>query len=113
MYMDNSEFRPTLFLSLSYQITEALNAGVFFSHQQSVVSPFNDEVKAAYPELKKVYPYIYTQVALGVKLHKNVSLKASFTLDYENNNLSIYDSSWEYNILFGAMWSFSAQKEKN
>ena len=32
MYIDNSEFRPTLFLSLSYQINEMLNTGVFFSH---------------------------------------------------------------------------------
>ena len=107
MYMDNAEFRPTLFLNLNWQITEMLQTSVFFSHQQSLVSPFNDEVKTAYPELKKVYPYIYLNWAVGAKLHKGFSLKTSFILDYENNNLSIYDSSWEYSILLGIAWNFT------
>ena len=107
MYMDHSEFRPALFLALSYQINDMLNTSVFFSHQQSLVSPFNEEVKTAYPELKKVYPYIYTQWSVGAKIYKGFSVKSTFIVDYENNNLSIYDSSWEYSILFGIAWNFS------
>jgi len=109
MYMDHSEFRPTLFLSLGYKINDLLNLSIMTSYQQSVVSPFNEEIKAAYPELKKVYPYIFSQWAIGVKVAKGFSLKSTVIVDYENNNLSIYDSSWEYSILFGITWSFSKQ----
>ena len=107
MYMDFSEFRPTLFLSVDYQSNDYLNFNVFLSHQQSLVSPFNDEIKAAYPVLKKIYPYHLSQWSVTAKVYKGLGVKSTFILDYENNNLSMYDSSWEYSILFGVTWSFA------
>jgi len=107
MYMDHSEFRPTLFFNFSYKLNEILNLNALTSYQQSVVSPFNEETKAAYPELRKVYPYIYSQWAVEAKVAKGFSFKSTFIFDYENNNLSIYDSSWEYSILFGVAWNIS------
>jgi len=106
MYMDFSEFRPTLFLSVDYQVNDYLNFNVFLSHQQSLVSPFSDEIKAEYPVLKKIYPYHLSQWSVTAKVHKGLGVKSTFILDYENNNLSMYDSSWEYSILFGVTWSF-------
>jgi len=109
LYMDFSEWRPTLFLYLNYKINDVLQADLMSSYQQSLVSPFNKEVKAAYPELKKVYPYTYTRLSIETKVYKGLALKTSFVLDYENNNLSIYDSSWEYSIIFGVSWRFSGR----
>jgi hypothetical protein len=110
LYMDFSEWRPTLFLQLSYQAKENLTLKLMASYQQSLVSPFNQETKDAYPELKKVYPYIYSQLSLSAKVYKGFSIKSSFVVDYENNNLSIYDSSWESSIIFGVTWSFTGKK---
>ena len=107
LYMDFSEWRPTLFLNLSYQTSDVLNLGLFSSYQQSLVSPFNETIKAAYPELKKVYPYSYSSLYIGTKVYKGLALKMSFIVDYENNNLSIYSSSWEYDLVLGVTWSFS------
>jgi len=106
MYMDFSEFRPTLFLSVNYQVNDFLDISVFLSHQQSLVSPFSDEIKAAYPVLKKIYPYHLSQWAVTAKVYKGLGVKSTFILDYENNNLSMYDSSWEYSILLGVTWVF-------
>ena len=110
LYMDHDEFRPMLLINMSYQATKSLHFSLITSFQQSLVSPFNEEIKAAYPELKKVYPYIFSRFSVSVKVYKGLALKSSFILDYENNNLSIYDSSWEYSILLGVTYEFSNQK---
>ena len=109
-YMDFSEWRPTLYLYLTYNMSNIFYLSLMSSYQQSVVSPFSKEIQAAYPELKKVYPYTYTNLALAAKVYKGLAVKTSFILDYENNNLSIYDSSWEYSIIFGVTWSFAGNK---
>ena len=110
LYMDFAEWRPSLMLNLSYQMNDIMNLTLFSSYQQSVVSPFNETIKAAYPELGKVYPYSYTHLSIGAKVYKGLAIKSSFLFDYENNNLAIYDSSWEYCIIFGVAWKFSSQK---
>jgi hypothetical protein len=104
--MDFSEWRPSLFLNIGYQMNDVLNLTLFTSYQQSLVSPFNETVKTAYPELSKVYPYIYTHLSIGAKVYKGLAIKSSFLIDYENNNLAIYDSSWGYSIIFGVTWNF-------
>ena len=109
-YMDFSEWRPALFLNLNYQMNDAVKLTLFSSYQQSLVSPFNETIKAAYPELNKVYPYLYSHLSVGIKVYKGLSIKTSFLIDYENNNLSIYDSSWEYSIISGVTWNFSGKK---
>ena len=109
-YMDFSEWRPTLYLYVTSNISNTLSLSLMSSYQQSVVSPFSKEIQAVYPELKKVYPYTYTNLALAAKVYKGLAVKTSFVLDYENNNLSIYDSSWEYSIIFGVTWSFAGNK---
>jgi hypothetical protein len=108
--MDFSEWRPSIMINLSYQMSEALKLTLFTSYQQSVVSPFNEMIKIAYPELGKVYPYIYSNLSIGAKVYKGLALKTSILLDYENNNLSIYDSSWEYCIILGVTWNYSGKK---
>jgi len=106
MYMDNSEFKPTCFLSFNYITKSNLSLGCIFSYQQSVVSPFKEEITSVYPELKKVYPCIYSQIYAAMKIYKGLSFKTSFIYDYENNKLSFYNSAWEYNFLFGLSWVF-------
>jgi hypothetical protein len=110
MYMDFSEWRPTLFLTINYQMNDILSVGLFSSYQQSLVSPYKKEIKAVYPELKKVYPYTFSQLSVGAKVYKGLAVKCSFMLDYENNNLSIYSSSWEYSVIFGVSWNFSSKE---
>ena len=109
-YMDFPEWRPSLFLNLSYQMNDAVKLTLFTSYQQSLVSPFNETIKTAYPELSKVYPYFYTHLSIGAKVYKGLAIKASLLIDYENNNLAIYDSSWEYSIIFGVTWNFLGKK---
>ena len=87
----------------------AVKIALFTSYQQSLVSPFNETIKTAYPEFGKVYPYVYTHLSVVAKVYKGVALKSSFLIDYENNNLAIYDSSWEYRIIFGVTWIFSGK----
>jgi len=112
-YFDYSEWRPTLFVTFTYQPNEIFKLSGMTSYQQSLVSPFNDEIKAAYPELGKVYPYTYSHWAFSAKIAKGFSLKTTLVIDYENNNISIQDSSWEYRISFGVSWNFpGANKEK-
>jgi len=106
LYMDFSEWRPTLFLYLTYDINNILSLSLMSSYQQSLVSPFSKEIQAVYPVLKKVYPYTYTNLAVSARIYKGLALKASVIVDYENNNLSMYDSSWEYNVIFGVAWTF-------
>jgi hypothetical protein len=110
LYMDYSEWRPTLFLSFSYQMNNALSLSLFSSYQQSLVSPFNKEIKTAYPDLGKVYPYTYTNMSIGANVYKGLAVKASFIFDYENNNPAIYNSSWEYSLIFGVSWNFTGKK---
>ena len=110
LYMDFNEWRPSLILNLNYHINDALKLSLYSSYQQSVVSPFNKTIKTAYPELGKVYPYSYTNMSVVAKVYKGLALKASFLFDYENNNLSIYDSSWEYCLIIGVTWNFSGKK---
>jgi len=110
LYMDLSEFRPTLYLDLNYIKNDVFNLGLILSCQQSLVSPYKESIKAAYPELKNVYPYLFSNLSLGVKLYKGISLKSSFMFEYEINNRSLYNSSWEYHIVFGIGWSFSNDK---
>ena len=112
MYQHHNEFRPMLLLNATYKAGDMLNMALITSYQQSLVSPFNDKIKEAYPELKKVYPYIFTQFSVNAKINKGFALKSTLVVDYENNNLSIYNSSWEYSVLFGVIWSFSNQKGK-
>jgi hypothetical protein len=107
MYFDFSEWRPSLFLTFKYQPNEILALSFWTYYQQSLVSPFNEVVKSAYPELRKVYPYTHSNLSASVKVYKGFSLKYSFILDYENNNISIYDSSWEYQMLFGITWNLT------
>lgn len=113
MYQDYSEFRPMLLLSMNYRLNDILNFYISLSFQQSLFSPYNKEIQKVYPDLGKVYPYILAHFDMNVKIYKGISLKFSAGLDYENNNLALYDSSWEYNILFGGTWTFSNQKKIN
>ena len=110
MYQHHDEFRPMLLLNMNFKASDRLNINWFTWYQQSLVSPFTEEIKAAYPELAKVYPYIFSQLSVSARIHKGLALKSTIMLDYENNNLSIYNSSWEYRVLFGVVWSFSNQK---
>ena len=110
LYQDHNEFRPMILLNLNYDINNILNIYLAAAAQQSLSSPYNKEIQKQYPDLKKVYPYIISQLDINVKIYKGIALRASARIDYENNNLSLYDSSWEYNILFGGSWTFSGQK---
>ena len=110
MYQHHSEFRPMLLINANYRKAEKFNINWIVSYQQSLVSPFNETIKDAYPELTKVYPYIFSQFSISTNIYKNFAVKSTIMLDYENNNLSIYTSSWEYRVLFGVAWSFSNQK---
>ncbi len=109
-YQDYSEFRPMLLINMHYDVNDILNIYWGFSYQQSLSSPYSKEIREAYPDLKKVYPYILSQLDINVKVYKGITLRLSARVDYENNNLSLYDSSWEYDILLGAGWRFSTQK---
>ncbi len=110
MYQDHSEFRPMLLLNLDYKINNILRLAYHTSFQQSLTSPYNKEITTVYPELKKVYPYILLQFEFYAMIYKGISLKFAAGLDYENNNLSLYESSWGYSLLFGVAWNFSNQK---
>ncbi|MCL2027250.1 MAG: hypothetical protein FWG79_02065 [Bacteroidales bacterium] len=111
MYQHHNEFRPMLLLNVNYKPSERLGMKLTTSYQQSLVSPFSEEVKAAYPELRKIYPYLITQFSINAKLRRGFALKSSIMVDYENNNLSLYNSSWEYRVLLGVAWSFSNQRD--
>jgi hypothetical protein len=110
MYQHHYEWRPMLLLNADYKASNMLIFNFITSYQQSLVSPFNEVIKAAYPELRKIYPYIYSRLSLNAKVNRGLSIRSTIVVDYENNNLSIYASSWEYSILFGVIWSFSNQK---
>jgi len=107
MYQRHNELRPMLLLNAYYKADDRLNIHWAISYQQSLRSPFNETIKTQYPELEKVYPYIYSQFSLSTKITKSIALKSTLMLDYENNNLSIYASSWEYRVLFGVVWIFA------
>ena len=110
LYQDHNEFRPMILLSLNYDINNILNIYLAAAAQQSLSSPYSKEIQKQYSDLKKVYPYIVSHFDINIKIYKGIALKVSARIDYENNNLSLYDSSWEYNILFGGSWTFSNQK---
>jgi hypothetical protein len=112
MYQYHYEWRPMLLLNMIYRTGDFLNLNFVTSYQQSLVSPFNEVVKAAYPELRKIYPYIYSRFSVTAKVNKGLALRSTVVVDYENNNLSIYASSWEYSVLFGVIWGFSNQMGK-
>ena len=112
MYLDNSGFKPAIWTSFNYAVNDMLNMSCFASFQQSVVSPFNEEIKKEYPELKKLYHYFYVHLAAAVKVYKGLAFKTSFILGDEKNMLSFYNAAWEYNLLFGVSWSFSNTVKK-
>ncbi|WP_295939029.1 hypothetical protein [uncultured Alistipes sp.] len=109
MYMDHAEFRPMVLLAMNYNLRDVVDFSLNTSYQQSLVSPYNKEIRDAYPDLGNVYPYILTQFDTHIKLHKGLSMSVSLSVDYENNNLSLYKSSWSYSTLIGFSWTFSNQ----
>lgn len=112
MYQDHNEWRPVVYVTFDYHINEVITAKFSAAYQQSLVSPYSKEIKAAYPDLKKVHPYIQGHLDVSVKLYKGLALNATLNMDYENNNLSLYKSSWSYNMLAGFSWTFSNQKRR-
>ena len=110
MYQLHSEWRPMLLLNLNYQINDIITFNLNTSVQQSLKTPYSEEICSQYPEFKKVHPYILSQFAVGVKVYKGFELKFIQDIDYENSNLSLYKSSWTYHLLFGASWTFSNQR---
>ena len=110
MYQHHNEFRHMLLLNMSFAASDMLGINFITSYQQSLVSPFSEDVKAEYSELGNIYPYIFSQLSINANINKALALKATVMLDYENNNLSLYNSSWEYRVFFGVVWNFSNQK---
>ena len=110
MYQNHNELRPMLLLNAYYTSDDVISLHWLISYQQSLMSPFNETIKNEYPELKKVYPYIFSQFSVSAQIYKGLAFKSTIMLDYENNNLSIYASSWEYRVLFGIVWKISNQK---
>ena len=103
-FQRHSEWRPMLLLNLDYQITDYLQFILGSLYQHSLRSPYNKEIRDRYPDLGKVYPYILSHFEVITKVHKGILLKFVIEVDYENSNLSLYDSSWEYSMLFGLSW---------
>ena len=110
MYQDFSEWRPMLLATVNYKMSSAVNFLLYAAYQQSLVSPYSREIKDAYPDLAKVYPYILTQFDINFKLYKGLAMSLSASVDYENSNLSLYKSSWDYSMLVGFSWTFSNQR---
>ena len=110
MYQDHSEWRPMLLLSVDYRLSGTVSFNLNAAYQQSLVSPYSQEIRDVYPDLGKVHPYILTQFNMNVKLYKGLAMSLSSSVDYENNNLSLYKSSWSYSALVGFSWTFSNQR---
>lgn len=110
MYQVHNEWRPMLMLSINYRVINEVSFNLNTSFQQSLVSPYSKEIQKVYPDLGKVYPYVLTQLDANIKLYKNFFMSLSMSLDYENNNLSLYKSSWAYSMLVGVSWKFSNQR---
>jgi hypothetical protein len=101
MYQLNNEFRPMLVIDARLYLTDVLHLHLSTSYQQSLVSPYSKEIIDVYPELGKVYPYILSRLQVSTRVSKYISLQTTLALDYENSNLALYDSSWQYNLMFG------------
>jgi hypothetical protein len=110
MYQLSDEFRPVLVLDARLILTDALQLRLSTSYQQSLVSPYNRTVIDAYPELGKVYPYILSRLEVNTRILKSLSLQTALTVDYENNNLALYDSSWQYSLMFGLAFHLHGRK---
>jgi len=100
-YQVHCEFRPMALVNASYRATKILDFRFTASYQQSLASPYSREVQAAYPDLGKVYPYLLSTFEVNTSVHPRISVQAFFAVDYENNNLTLYASSWQYRGLFG------------
>lgn len=101
MYQLHDEFRPVVVVDARLNLGPALKLRLSTSYQQSLVSPYSREVIAAHPELGKVYPYVMSRLEAATKINSRVSLQTTLAVDYENNNLSLYASSWQYSLMFG------------
>jgi hypothetical protein len=110
MYQLNGEFRPMLVIDARLLMTDALQLRLSTSYQQSLVSPYSGEIIAAYPELGRVYPYILSRLEVNTRILRNLSLQTALSLDYENSNLSLYDSSWQYSLMFGLAFHLHGRK---
>lgn len=109
-YQIYSEFRPMALVNVCYRVTKALDFRFTTSYQQSLKSPYSKEIQAKYPDLGKVYPYILSTFEVNTSVNPRISLQAFFAVDYENNNLTLYASSWQYRGLFGL--TFHLQKKE-
>ncbi len=109
MYQDHNEFRPIVYIVANYRVTDLVTVKLSTLYQQSLKSPYSKEITDEYPDLGKVYPYVLGQLDLNVKLFKGLAMSVSSAVDYENNNLSLYKSSWSYSTLIGFSWVFTNQ----
>ncbi len=101
MYQLHDEFRPVVVVDARLHLNDALKLRLSTSYQQSLVSPYSREVIAAYPELGKVYPYVMSRLEVSTKINARLSFQTTLAVDYENSNLSLYASSWQYGLMFG------------
>ncbi len=101
MYQLHDEFRPVVVVDVRLHLNNALQMRLSMSYQQSLVSPYSREIIAAYPDLGKVYPYIMSRLELSTKINRRLSFQTTLAVDYENSNLSLYASSWQYSLMFG------------
>ncbi len=101
MYQLHDEFRPVVVVDARLNLGSALKLRLSTSYQQSLISPYSREVIAAHPEFGKVHPYIMSRLEVNTKINSRLSLQTTLAVDYENNNLSLYASSWQYSLMFG------------
>ncbi|MDR1755851.1 MAG: hypothetical protein LBR65_02690 [Culturomica sp.] len=110
MYQLHNEFRPVLVLDARLLLNDVLQLRLSTSYQQSLVSPYSREIIDAYPELGKVYPYLLSRLEANTRIFKSLSFQTTLTVDYENNNLALYDSSWQYSLMFGLSFHLHGRK---
>jgi hypothetical protein len=101
MYQLSDEFRPVAVVDARLLLGDVLQLRLSTHYQQSLVSPYSRTIIAAYPELGRVYPYVLSRLEVTTRVLRHLSLQTAFTLDYENSNLALYASSWQYSLMFG------------
>ena len=109
-FRDAQNINATLFAELEYSPLPNFRLAWTNYLQMGLLKTYSSAVTDRYPELGVRYPHWVWLVDLEAVVYKGLSLSLTCTGDYERSAQSLYCSTWEYRLLAGIKWHFTAAK---
>ncbi|MEG2478668.1 MAG: hypothetical protein RSA50_00140 [Mucinivorans sp.] len=110
-YREFTDVKLSLNLELEWMPSKVFSLTLNSYVDQGLCSPFNDQIKERYPELRKMYPHLVADLRLNFTVHKSLDLFINLNNDYERGALTIWGADWQSTSTIGIAWKFRDKGE--